>query len=72
MYDDIEMDMGFRVDIIVEEKVLVEIKSIETLVAVHSKQILTYLRLTGLKLGLLVNFNSALIKHGIKRIANDL
>jgi GxxExxY protein len=66
------LDIGFRSDIIVEDKVIVEIKSIETLAAVHSKQVLTYLRLTDIKLGLLINFNEALLKNGIKRIANNL
>lgn len=56
----------------VENKVIIEIKSIETLAPVHYKQLLTYLKLTKLKLGLLINFNEALIKNGIKRIVNGL
>ena len=72
IYDDIKLDLGFRADIIVENKVIVEIKSIETLAPVHYRQILTYLRLTELKLGLLINFNEALIKDGIHRIVNNL
>ena len=72
MYDDIKMELGFRADIIVENKVIVELKSIEAIAPVHTKQLLTYLRLTGFKLGLLVNFNEALIKDGIKRIVNNL
>lgn len=71
-YDDIKMDIGFRADLIVENKVLIEIKSVETMAKVHQKQIQTYLRLTNLKLGLLINFNEALIKYGIKRIVNGL
>ena len=72
IYEKVKMDLGFRADIIIENKVIVEIKSIETLAPVHHKQLLTYLRLTDLKLGLLVNFNIALIKDGITRIVNGL
>jgi GxxExxY protein len=72
MWKDVKLDLGFKADIIVENKVIVELKSIEALAAVHPKQVLTYLRLTGLKLGLLINFNEALLKNGIKRIANNL
>ena len=67
-----DMDLGFRADIIVEGKVIIEIKSIDNLSQVHRKQILTYLRLTNIKLGLLVNFNEALIKDGIYRLVNNL
>ncbi len=66
------MDQGFRADIIVEDKVIIEIKSVEAIAPVHQKQLLTYLRLTDLKLGLLINFNEALIKNGIQRIVNNL
>ncbi|MFN3874202.1 MAG: GxxExxY protein [Ignavibacterium sp.] len=72
LYDDIKMELGFRADIIVENKVIIELKSIDAIAPVHLKQLLTYLRLTNLKLGLLVNFNEALIKDGIKRIVNNL
>ncbi|MBK7632157.1 MAG: GxxExxY protein [Ignavibacteriales bacterium] len=72
VYDNIKMELGFRADIIAENKVIIELKSIESIAPVHTKQILTYLKLTGLKLGLLVNFNEALIKDGIKRIVNNL
>jgi GxxExxY protein len=72
VYDNIKMELGFRADIIVENKVIIELKSIEAVAPVHLKQILTYLKLTNLKLGLLVNFNEALIKDGIKRIVNNL
>ncbi len=72
VYDQIKMELGFRADIIVENKVIIELKSIEAIAPVHTKQLLTYLKLTGMKLGLLVNFNEALIKDGIKRIVNNL
>ena len=68
----IKMDQGFRADLIVNEKVLIEIKSVESIIKVHHKQVQTYLKLTGIKLGLLVNFNEALIKAGIQRIVNGL
>ncbi len=67
-----KMNLGFRADLIVENKVIIELKSVEQLAPVHPKQLLTYLKITGLKLGLLVNFNEALIKHGITRIVNNL
>jgi GxxExxY protein len=63
---------GFRADLIVNKKVLIEIKSVEELKAVHFAQVLTYLKLTGLKLGLLINFNTKLLKNGIKRVVNNL
>ena len=72
IYKSIKMEIGFRADLIVENKVIIEIKSQEAIAPVHHKQILTYLRLTNLKLGLLVNFNEALIKDGIQRIVNNL
>ncbi len=68
----IKMDIGFRADLIVESKVIIEIKSVELLAPVHPKQLLTYLRITKLKLGILVNFNEKLIKDGITRIVNNL
>ena len=72
VWKDKKLDQGFRADLIVERKVLIEIKSVEAIAPVHHKQVLTYLKLTGLKLGLLVNFNEALIKNGISRIVNKL
>ena len=66
------MDIGFRADIIVDQKVIVEIKSVETVSHVAFKTLLTYLRLTDKKLGLLANFNVMLMKNGITRIANNL
>jgi len=67
-----KMNLGFRADIIVENKVIIELKSVEQIAPVHPKQLLTYLKITGLKLGLLINFNEALIKNGITRIVNKL
>ena len=72
VHEDIKMEIGFRADIIVENKVIIEVKSIEALAYVHYKQVQTYLKLTGYKLGLLVNFNVHLIKDGIHRIVNKL
>jgi len=72
VWKDVKMDQGFRADLIVEHKVLIEIKSVEAIAPVHQKQVLTYLKLTGLKLGLLINFNEAFIKNGITRIVNKL
>ena len=72
IWDGIYLDIGFRSDLIVENKVIIEIKSVEHISNVHLKQLLTYIRITDLKLGLLINFNEALIKNGIKRVANGL
>jgi GxxExxY protein len=72
VYGTIRIDIGFRADLIVEDKVIVEIKSVEILAPVHRKQLLTYLRLADKRLGLLINFNAALIKDGIARIVNGL
>ncbi|WP_339811761.1 GxxExxY protein [uncultured Imperialibacter sp.] len=71
-WDSLKMDIGFKADIIVERKVILELKSVEEISRVHQKQLLTYLRLTKMKLGLLVNFNEELIKDGIQRIVNGL
>ena len=71
-YDDHLFSNAFRADLILERKVIIELKSVESLNDVHKKQLLTYLKLTGLKLGLLVNFNEKLLKNGIVRIANNL
>ena len=72
VWKNLKLNLGFRTDLIVNSKVIVEIKSVEQIHPVHPKQVLTYLRLTGLKLGLLINFNSPLIKSGITRIVNNL
>ena len=72
VYESIRFDDGFRADLIVEDKVIVELKSIECVAPIHKKQLLTYLRLTNKKLGLLINFGETLIKDGITRIVNGL
>jgi GxxExxY protein len=72
LYENISFDEGFRVDLMVQGKVLVELKSVEKVAPVHKKQLLTYLRLADKRLGLLINFGEALIKDGITRIVNRL
>jgi len=72
VYKEVRIEHGFRADLIVEDKVIVEIKSIELIAPVHKKQLLTYLKLADKRLGLLINFNVALIKDGITRIVNGL
>ena len=72
MYEGIQMQGGFRADVIVEGKLLIELKSIEYILPVHMKVLLTYLKLTSIKLGLLINFNEALLKNGVKRMVNNL
>jgi GxxExxY protein len=72
IYDEVELEEGFRADLIVEDKVILELKSVEQLAPVHKKQLLTYLRLADKRLGLLINFGAVLIKDGIKRIVNGL
>jgi GxxExxY protein len=71
-YEEMVFDEGFRADLVVNNLVIVELKSVEELHPVHAKQLLTYLRLKGLKLGLLINFNQELLKDGIKRVVNGL
>jgi len=72
IYEEVKLDCGYRVDILVENKVVVEIKSVDALNDVHIAQILTYLKLGNYKLGLLINFNVVTLKTGIKRIVNGL
>jgi GxxExxY protein len=72
IYEQTRFEAGFRIDILVEDKVIIEIKSIENIAEVHHKQLLTYLKLSGLKLGLLVNFNSPDISKSIFRKVNNL
>lgn len=72
VYEDVKMDVGFRADVIVAEKLMLELKSAETVTSVHQKILLTYLRMTDMKLGLLINFREELLKNGIKRIVNKL
>ena len=71
-YDDLHFDDGLRVDLLVESRVVVEIKSVERLLPVHPKQVLTYLRLLNLSVGLLINFGAPTLKEGLKRIVNGL
>ena len=72
VYENVRIDTGFRADLVVEDMVIVEIKSVESLAPVHKKQLLTYLRLADKRLGLLINFHVPLIKDGITRIVNGL
>jgi len=71
-YQEVEMEQGFRADLLINEKVIVEIKSVENILDVHHKQLLTYLKLSGKKLGLLINFNVCSLKDAITRIVNNL
>lgn len=71
-YKDVRLDLGFRLDLLVENKVIIEVKSVEHLAEVHHKQVLTYLKITNIKLGILVNFNVASISEGIFRKVNGL
>ena len=70
IYEEIKLDCGYRIDILVEDKVVVEIKSVETFNEVHVTQVLTYLKLSGCRIGLLLNFNVVRLKDGIKRLIN--
>lgn len=71
-WNETKLKIGFRADLVVEGKVIIELKSIEKIAPVHPKQLLTYLKITGIKLGLLINFNNALLKNGVTRIVNNL
>ncbi|MFH6986758.1 GxxExxY protein [Flavobacterium collinsii] len=72
IYEKVKLDIGYRLDIIIENKVILEIKSVDALNEIHFAQLLTYLKLTNCKLGLLINFNVVLIKNGIRRVVNKL
>ena len=72
IYEDVKLEIGYRIDIIIEDKLILEIKSVEALNDIHFAQLLTYLKLTECKLGMLINFNVILIKNGIRRVANNL
>ena len=72
IYESVKLDIGFRADFTIENKLILEVESFEAIAPVHQKQLLTYLRLTGIKLGILANFNCALIKDGLHRIVNNL
>lgn len=71
-YEGVKLELGFRADLIINNKLIIEVKSVEVLAPVHKKQLLTYLRLTDVRLGLLLNFNVELIKDGIQRVVNRL
>jgi GxxExxY protein len=70
IYEDVKLDAGYRIDLLIDEKFIVEIKAVEDLTDVHLAQLLTYLRLSNCKLGLLINFNVSLLKYGVKRVIN--
>ncbi len=70
VYEEVKLEAGYRIDLLVENKLIIEVKSVEALNEVHLAQVLTYLKLSNCKLGLLINFNSALFKNGVKRIIN--
>ena len=72
VYEEVKLEIGYRVDLIVENKVIIEVKSVDALNDVFLAQVLTYLKLSGCQLGLLINFNTNLIKNGIKRVVNNL
>jgi len=72
VYEDVYLELGFRADIVVENKVIIETKSVEALAPIHSKVLLTYLRLADVRLGMLINFNVELVKDGIRRVVNNL
>ena len=72
IYDEVKLDVGYRIDLMIESKIIIEIKSVDALNEVHLAQILTYLKLSGCKLGLLINFNVKYLKDGIKRVVNNL
>ena len=72
IYKEIKLEVGYRLDLIVENKVIIEIKSVDALNDIHTAQVLTYLKLSGCKLGLLINFNVLKLKDGIKRLVNNL
>jgi GxxExxY protein len=70
IYDDVKLDIGYRIDILVENKLIVEVKSVDALNDIHLAQVLTYLKLSDIKLGLLINFNTLLFKQGVRRVIN--
>ncbi|OOG78067.1 GxxExxY protein [Algoriphagus sp. A40] len=72
IYKEVELEIGYRIDLLVENRVIIEIKSVDQFDGIHTAQLLTYLKLTKLKLGLLINFNSVRLIDGVKRIANNL
>ena len=71
IYKGLHLDVGYRIDVLVENQIIVELKSVEALAPIHSAQLLTYLRLTNRRIGLLINFNVVVLKDGVKRLIND-
>ena len=72
VYEEVKLEVGYRIDLLVENKVVIEVKSVEALNDIHLAQVLTYLKLNNYKLGLLINFNVSLLKNGVKRVVNKL
>ncbi len=72
VYKGVRLDCGYRLDLVVENRLLVELKAVDSLTSVHEAQVLTYLRLTNMKLGLLINFNVPVLIRGVKRLANSM
>ena len=72
IYKEVKLEVGYRLDLVVENKVIIEVKSVEALNDIHTAQVLTYLKISGCKLGLLMNFNVLRVKDGIKRLVNNL
>jgi GxxExxY protein len=72
IYEDVKIDVGYRIDLLVEDQVIVELKAVEKVLPIHEAQLLSYLKLSGTKLGLLINFNVERLKDGIKRMVNNL
>lgn len=70
IYEEVKLDVGYRIDLMIEDKFIIELKSVETLTDVHLAQVLTYLRLSDCRLGLLINFNVKLLKEGVRRVIN--
>lgn len=70
VYDGMRLDAGYRIDLLVEDEVIVELKAVERLLPIHEAQVISYLRLSGKKIGLLINFNVKLLRDGIRRLAN--
>ncbi|MCF6139874.1 GxxExxY protein [Flavobacterium sp. K77] len=70
IYEEVKLDVGYRIDLMIEDKFIIEVKSVETLTDVHLAQVLTYLRLSDCRLGLLINFNVKLLKEGVRRVIN--
>lgn len=72
VYEEVHLDAGYRVDLLINKKVIIEVKSVDAINDIHLAQILTYLKLSGCRLGLLINFNCKLLKDGFRRVVNNL